>query len=1053
MGAFWQSDVPGTRDRERNDSTWPETPAPVPQPESPSRAGKPHKPRKGRRRLGALLLFGVSPLLTIGAIAGLLAAHEMRTAEFQAGELSHYAARLSYSLEPGPSDAILYPHYGPFDLRLGYARLPTLLERAQQQNFEILQQTRFSDALMDYSQRGFFPPYPEKSDAGLTLFDCRGDTLYSFRYPEQNYATFESIPPLIVHSLLFIENRELLDTDKPMANPAVDWPRFIKAALSQVGKRLDIEGQSAGGSTLATQLEKYRHSPDGITYSPTDKLQQMLSASVRAYQQGPETLAWRQRIVRDYLNSVPLSAAPGHGEVHGLAAGLFVWFNTDFDQVNRALADGSGASAFERGLALRQVLSILISQRRPSYYLNAGREELHDLADSHIRLLADAGVIDAPLRDAALQTRIRFRDFSREPIRHRVDSSKGINAARGRLSSLFGAPLYDLDRFDLDAGSTLNGELQRQASEYLHNLADPEFARQAGLYGKYLLGPDDDTSALRYSLTLFERSAQGNLVRVQTDSTDQPFDINEGSKLELGSTAKLRVLAHYLTVIAELHSKYAGMTRSALRDVEVMPNDYITRWAIEYLSSRADQNLPDMLEAALERRYSASPWERFQTGGGLHSFQNFNRDDNNRRPTIREALRQSINLPFIRLFRDLVRYSTYQTPGNAAALLKNDDNPLREQYLRRFADREGQVFLLRFWRKYDGKSAAEQLETFLRGLRQTPVRLAAVHRYLMPDARRVNFDVFMQEQLPDEQFDEKELAKLYDDYGPGRWNLNDQGYIARVHPLELWLLRYRLENPFASFQDAVAASHDQRQEVYRWLFKSRHKSARDNRIRVLLEVEAFLDIHERWQRLGYPFSSLVPSLATALGSSGDRPAALAELMGIILNNGLRLPTVRIQDLAFGLDTPYETHLGQKPDSAVRVMPVEVAQTLRGALSEVVSAGTARRLYGSFDTPEQQLVLGGKTGTGDNRIERFGRYGQLLSSTAINRTATFVFYLGPNHFGTLTTFVQGEAADDFAFTSSLPVQVLKGMAPILKPYLESGTQCRPEAPALQQASLN
>jgi hypothetical protein len=35
-------------------------------------------------------------------------------------------------------------------------------------------------------------------------------------------------------------------------------------------------------------------------------------------------------------------------------------------------------------------------------------------------------------------------------------------------------------------------------------------------------------------------------VRVQTDSTDQPFDINEGSKLELGSTAKLRVLTTYL---------------------------------------------------------------------------------------------------------------------------------------------------------------------------------------------------------------------------------------------------------------------------------------------------------------------------------------------------------------------------------------------------------------------------------------------------------------------------------------------------------------------------
>jgi len=60
----------------------------------------------------------------------------------------------------------------------------------------------------------------------------------------------------------------------------------------------------------------------------------------------------------------------------------------------------------------------------------------------------------------------------------------------------------------------------------------------------------------------------------------------------------------------------------------------------------------------------------------------------------------------------------------------------------------------------------------------------------------------------------------------------------------------------------------------------------------------------------------------------------------------------------------------------------------------------------------------------------------------------VFYLGDNHFGTLTAFVPGKAAEGFRFTSALPVQVLKGMAPILGPYLEPGahTQCSaPTAP--------
>ena len=104
----------------------------------------------------------------------------------------------------------------------------------------------------------------------------------------------------------------------------------------------------------------------------------MISASIRTYREGPQTLATRQRIVRDYLNSVPLSAAPGHGEVHGIADGLRLWFGADFREVNRLLEPRSPEAVDQqaRGLALRQVLSLLIAQRRPSYYLGAGREEM-----------------------------------------------------------------------------------------------------------------------------------------------------------------------------------------------------------------------------------------------------------------------------------------------------------------------------------------------------------------------------------------------------------------------------------------------------------------------------------------------------------------------------------------------------------------------------------------------------------------------------------------------------------------------------------------------------
>jgi hypothetical protein len=90
-------------------------------------------------------------------------------------------------------------------------------------------------------------------------------------------------------------------------------------------------------------------------------------------------------------------------------------------------------------------------------------------------------------------------------------------------------------------------------------------------------------------------------------------------------------------------------------------------------------------------------------------------------------------------------------------------------------------------------------------------------------------------------------------------------------------------------------------------------------------------------------------------------------------------------------------------------------------------------------------MGGKTGTGDNRMESFASGGRRISSRAINRTATFVFYIGDQHFGTLTAFVPGRSAEGFRFTSALPVQVLKGMAPILAPYVQPGANSQCQVP--------
>ncbi|WP_187262396.1 transglycosylase domain-containing protein [Pontibacter beigongshangensis] len=1000
-----------------------------------------------RGRVLKWTVIGVLVLILVSAVIFIF--YEMHTSRLQSREFSRYASSLNYKLVEGPGSEIVYPEGGPYDLRLGYAHLPKLLERSQKSGLQIASQTAFSQRLKSYTSRGYFVPYPEKAQAGLQIADAQGDTIYRFMYPRRVYASFDSLPSLLVNALLFIENRDLLNQEKPFMNPAIDWVRFTKASMHEAARQVGFDYNTIGGSTLATQMEKYRHSPAGRTSDANEKLRQMVSASVRVYQNGQETLPARRELVLSYINSVPLSGAPGYGEVHGMGDGLWVWFGAEFNKINHLLRlrTPAGEALAEQGQALRQVLSLMIAQRRPSYYLSPeGHQELNALTGSYLRLLAKNGYISQELRDAGLAQDVQFRDFGNNPVVVPQETKKGVLMVRTYLSRLMNKPLYDLDRMDLSATTTLHNNLQEQVSTYLNQLTDPEFATTVGVVGKNMLSADH-TREVIYSFTLLERTPQGNLVRVQTDNTNQPFNINESSKLELGSTAKLRVLVTYLEIIAEIHEKYASQELPALRKALSESPDNLTRWVLGYLMQAKDKSLQATLHAALERRYSASPGERFFTGGGMHTFHNYRNEDNGRNPTLREALIKSINLPFVRALRDVVRYTINQQVPNSAQLLADNRDPRRKEYLARFADREAKVFMLRFWHKYKGKSPDERFSLFVSGLRQHPVRLAAVHRYLYPETDSVSFGKFLRGRLPDEKLSESRIMELYHQYGPDAYNLSDQGYIARAHPLELWLLKHMRQHPSTDWPAVVEASEHQRQEVYAWLFRTRHKHARDSRIRIMLELDAFEDIQPRWQRLGYSFNKLVPSLATALGSSGDRPEALAELMGIIMNKGVRQRTLRIEQLHFAAQTPYETLLSLQPNHTEQVMAPEVATVVREVLLEVVDEGSARRLQGGFTTAAGEVLkLGGKTGTGDNRIVTLSSRGHRISSRSINRTATFVFFLGDNHFGTLTAFVPGREAESFHFTSSLPVQVLRGMAPILTPYLEPDAS----SPVVQEA---
>ncbi|HET7160350.1 MAG TPA: transglycosylase domain-containing protein [Burkholderiales bacterium] len=978
-------------------------------------------------------------LVTLGLLAlGYAAYREFQGSRLQARYFSGVNRELKFTIEPGPSDSIRFPQPGPYDQRLGYSELPIFLKRLQDKGFEIQSQARVTERLGGLIKAGYAPPYGEKMQAGLSVLDCRNQALFEFKYPERAYKDFESIPTSIVQSLLFIENRELLDAGHPTRNPAVEWSRLGRAVLSQFVKIVDREHDAPGGSTLATQIEKYRHSPQGITGSPIDKLRQMYSASLRAYSDGPDTAAARRRIVLEYLNTVPFAAAADYGEVTGLGDGLWAWFAGDFAAINAALMKPlatDGPLLEEQARAYRQVLSLLIAQRRPTWFLGAGREQLRGLTDSYIRLAAAADIITPELRDATLRTPLVFRTEGVAP-RAFVRSWKGATAIRNRLAATLRTPrLYDVDRLDAKVSSTLDAEMQDAVTGMLKRLQDRAYVKSANLQDVRMLGQADPAAVL-YTFTLFERGKDANYVRVQTDNSSQPFDTNEGAKLELGSTAKLRTLATYLDIISSLHEQYVGLNAKALREVEVDPRDRLTRWTVDYLMTAPDKTLTAVLDAAMERRYSANPGESFFTGAGMHTFSNFKREDDGKSPSVREALRDSVNLSFIRIMRDVVYHYIYRGPDNIGRVLQDPDHPDRAAYLARFADHEGRVFMRHFYRKYQGLAREDLLPELLDAVKPSPHRYTVIYRSVMPEAGVAEFSEFMRDQFPGSEWTERDLAGLYEKYGVDKFNLQDRGYLARIHPLELWTVSYLQKHPNAKFDQIAEAGRAERQAVYQWLFKSKAKAAQDARIRTLLEMQAFAEIHKHWRKLGYPFAGLVPSYATSIGVSGDRPAALAELMGVIVNGGLRLPTARIEELHFAASTPYETVVRRSNPEPERVMKREVADALKKAVTGVVDNGSARRVKGAFKLADgTELQIGGKTGTGDNRIEVFGQGGALVRSKAVSRTATFVFFIGERWFGVITAYVPGASAENYNFTSALPVQILKNLAPELNPYID------------------
>lgn len=1000
----------------------------------------PHEREVLSRPFGRLLraahdVPGWHYLLALATLLLALGYYELRTSALEAWVLSRLASTVSYRVESGASPEIAFPVGGPFDERRGYSQLPEFVRKLEGAGFRVVEQARQSPGMLRLLGWGVPPPYPEPAATGLVVRDFLGASLFDVRPGHVMFGTFDEIPPLVIGTLLFIENRELASASAGRTNPAIDWRRLAKAGALYAGHKLGLPVRVEGGSTLAVQIEKYRHSTGGRTGSALDKLRQVAGASLRAYREGPDTLRARQQVILDYLNTMPLAAAAGYGEVHGLGEGLRAWFGLDLKEVGSALL--APDPTIETARAFKHVLALLCAVRAPHHYLVENPEALERRLDAYAELLASAGIIERALARILRDVPLGFTPAASHAEAVSFIDHKAVNSIREELRRLLDLPgRYELDRLDLEVESTVDGPLQATATWLLRQLAEREFVEAHGLRGEHLLSSGDPRHVV-YSLLLYERTPQGNLLRVRADSLDAPFDVNGGMKLELGSTAKLRTLAHYLELLAGLYAELGGLDPGALGRRAESARDPLTRWAAETFRREPRLDIDAFLAQGLDRTYSASPYEVFLTGGGIQTFENFDRADNARVPTLRQALAHSTNLVFIRLMRDLVRFHQARLPYDAQAVLTRPDDPDRQRMLGEIADEEARQFLARAYRRYRQLNPDAIVRRLL-GEKVATRRAQAIMFFAWhPGASGEALAAWLRARREDVGDDEiRALARAY---GNPRLTIADFGSLLGRHPLDLWCADQLAREPGLAWEALLARSGESRRIASAWLFQTRHRGAQDLRLRTRIEQDAFARITSAWRRLGFPFERLVPSYATAIGSSSDRPAALAELMGIIVNDGVRRSTVVVRRLGFGAGTPYHTVLEALSSHGERVMAAPVARALRSVVIDTVERGTASRVRGAFVGRDgSSVIVGGKTGSGDNRFETFGRDGQLIASRAVSRTSAFVFYIGDRYFGVITASVAGRPAGDYHFTSALPLSVLRLLAPDINARLAWGS---------------
>jgi hypothetical protein len=205
-----------------------------------------------------------------------------------------------------------------------------------------------------------------------------------------------------------------------------------------------------------------------------------------------------------------------------------------------------------------------------------------------------------------------------------------------------------------------------------------------------------------------------------------------------------------------------------------------------------------------------------------------------------EATRNSVNLVYIRIMRDIVRHYASSTPGAAARILEDAENPLRETYLARYVDQDGRIFIHRFYQHHKPLGPGQMADELYARTGHNPMRFTVVFRYLEPRASLEAFVAALHKHVPaSASLGQKALETLYRTYAPDAYSLTDIGYLAQVHPLELWVVKTLRAAPETDLATLYESGMGCASRSTTGCSRPAARTSQDIRIQSLLEVEAF----------------------------------------------------------------------------------------------------------------------------------------------------------------------------------------------------------------------